>query len=148
MTDIKSVLNELKAVKDNIEKVTKMVGYAQYEELSNVSINLENENDIFYNDELLITIRRLDKIREDIKYLTTPIKCESSLFKNEGGRYETQYGDVYTSGSMIEYRSYDDWCHEHSFWRKSRIEHNGEDYYIVCEPKVPLKDVTDRKSVV
>lgn len=74
-----------------------------------------------------------------MNYIRRPIKVEGALHKNANGRYEVQ-GIELSSGYGLEYLSLDDrHCRYNDndeyintpYWVASRIEHDGQDYYIV-----------------
>ncbi len=78
------------------------------------------------------------------EYLDLEIKYESKLFPNDDDRYEMEKGDYFTCGSIIEYLSNDDRYSDYPFWRKSKVESDGNKYYIVDEPKVSLSGLLVR----
>lgn len=79
---------------------------------------------------------KLDNVRRLLRQVNAPVIEEGTLRKNASGRYELPSGDYFTSGSSIEYlRTYSDGG---SLWIYSRVEHNGEDYYIVSSPDLPM----------
>jgi hypothetical protein len=59
------------------------------------------------------------------------------MYKTSNGRYEIDENHYFTSGSGIELLNYDDF-YELKIWVRTRIEHNGDDYYAVSKPNVPL----------
>lgn len=70
-----------------------------------------------------------DKISDAYRLLKTldkPIRADGILVKNSNGRYEVN-GIELTSGSSVEFFSDDE---DGGCYVPSRIEHNGEDYYI------------------
>lgn len=75
----------------------------------------------------------LDKLQDvlyEIEYLNKPIVAEGTLYKNEADRYEMNDNYYFTSGSPIEIYIHDSY-EERNVWHKSRVEHNGDDYYVV-----------------
>lgn len=138
------VIIELKSISERINKIAKAIGYLEYGDLSDLDIDRTNARDIYLEREIQVIIDALGDIQGNIDYLALPVKYESELFRNADGRYETELGDYYTSGSIIEYMSYDDRQHEYPFWRKSRMEHNGQDYYLPAEPNLNLKGLKVR----
>jgi len=76
----------------------------------------------------LIGYRILNKLVDAnsmLNWISKPIKAQGFLVKNENNRYGVENNEL-SSGYPI------DWYNEvEQEWDTSRIEHNGEDYYIV-----------------
>ena len=138
------VITELKSISDRINRIAKITGYAEFGDLSELDIDRTIPNDIFLERELRVVLEALGDIQGNIDYLALPVKYQSTLFRNADGRYETQQGDYYTAGSIIEYLSHDERRCEYPFWRKSRVEYGEVDYRIPSEPELPLSDLTVR----
>ncbi|MFV0538522.1 MAG: DUF5348 domain-containing protein [Dysgonomonas sp.] len=138
------VIRELKSISYNVNKIAKETGYLEYGDLSYLDVKEQDAEGTFLRMEIEEIFQNLEKIQNKINYLTLPIKCEGALFKNEEGRYEIESGDYYSSGSLIEYLSYDERYDEYPYWKKSRVEHNGEDYYIVGAPDLSMNGVSVR----
>ena len=90
----------------------------------------------FLFDRLVKALDGLDIFVGAIDYISRPIKFEGTLRKNERGRHECEARE-YTSGCTIEYQTYDDFD-ERDEWQLSRVEHNGNDYYIVADRDLSL----------
>ena len=121
-------------------EITEMVDYKQ-------SLSLKTKL-----DELRSMLTKLEEISHTINYLSRPIKEEGFLHKNRNGRYEIN-GHELSSGCGIECLITDDWHFKYDedgryvetpFWYASRIEHNGEDYYIVDVYDVELEGLKVR----
>ncbi len=82
------------------------------------------------------TLDKLDDISRDISYLQKPIRSRGVLHRNSRGRYEIPDYE-WTSGRGIEALIEDVWIH-------SRVEHDGEDYYIVGHSSVPMNGLNVR----
>ena len=122
MTKLTELMADFKAISQLSNKVSKRTGYSEYEDMSLIDFDRKSAEDLFLVNELKQILYALEDISTDIDYLTCPIKYESTLFENAEGRYETEKGDCYTSGRLIEYLSKDEHCHDYPFWRKSSIE--------------------------
>ncbi len=144
MVDKNEVIRKLNSMKIEIKSLVKATDYYEGEGFSELNLNLENPNDIFLENELSRIFYELEKAQNKIEYLDRPIKYESKLFLNDDDRYETEKGDYFTCGSIIEYLSNDDRYSDYPFWRKSRVESDGGEYYIVDEPKVSLSGLLVR----
>ena len=111
------------------------VGYDGYDcdkiEQDNMSIE-----DRLLLSELEKSLHGLEQFVAVIDYISLPIKAEGTLLKNANGRYEFEARE-YTSGCRIEYLVYDDFEGRED-WHLSRVEHNGDDYYIVANNGLSL----------
>ena len=137
--NIKEIMNEVFELNAKIKQLISHAEYEQYDDLSGLKYDDENPDDLMMLDELKTLFSRLDDISHTINYLNRPIKEEGFLHKNRNGRYEIN-GHELSSGCGIECLITDDWHFKYDedgryvetpFWYASRIEHNGEDYYIV-----------------
>ena len=72
------------------------------------------------------------------------VECIGPLYKNKMGRYEIDKDNYFTCGDAIEILIYND-LSEKNEWVKTRIEHNGADYYAVGYDKLSLNGVIARK---
>ncbi len=138
------VVREMKSINNSISKIFKNVGYVDGTEYDNLEIDEENPDDFFMERELSKIFYMYECSKKLFEYLDLEIKYESKLFLNDDDRYETEKGDYFTCGSIIEYLSNDDRYSDYPFWRKSRVESDGGEYYIVDEPKISLNGLLVR----
>ncbi|WP_052350284.1 DUF5348 domain-containing protein [Paenibacillus gorillae] len=96
-----------------------------------------NPDEMFTLNMFIMMGERMSEVVETLRIMNAPVIAEGKLSKNSSGCYELKkQGYVYTSGYGIEFlRVYDD---NVSVWVSSRIEHNGNDYYIVSHPDLKL----------
>lgn len=73
--------------------------------------------------------RKLEDAYWLLEKVYKPVKAEGHLEKNSIGRYEVE-GIQLSSGSYVEFFSDDD--EDGGCYVPSRVEHGGEDYYIVA----------------
>ena len=144
MKTTNEIIDELIAISKGIDKVSEMTGYVEFGDMSLLDIDRTDAEDLFLYNEFNRIVDSLADIQGNIDYLNLPVKYVSKLFRNMEGKYETEQGEYYPVGRLIEYMSYDENHHEYSFWRKSRVEHDGVNYYIVAEPKLSLQGLTVR----
>ncbi|MFD1428490.1 DUF488 family protein, N3 subclade [Kroppenstedtia sanguinis] len=78
------------------------------------------------------------------KYLQKPVVAEGFLRKNERGRYEIDDRFEFTSGQSIEVLISDPDFDE-TAWVKTRVEHNGQDYYLVGYDEIPMAGLMARE---
>lgn len=156
MANLKELSDEMGKLKRQIEMIFIISHYRDCDDLSGLSDyeqittadqwqQLEEYRNILY---------KLDDIQGNLKYYDKPVKEVSRIYSNESGRYETDKGYCYTSGSTIEFLrveetyNYDaEKWEDTPIWTTSRVEHNGADYYIVGYPNVELSGLKVRVRV-
>ncbi|MEK3684901.1 DUF5348 domain-containing protein [Paenibacillus sp. FSL R10-2736] len=79
---------------------------------------------------------KLNDARRLIRFMVAPVLKEGVLYKRSDGRYGLQDGTYFSSSGYIEYLLTEPG--EDTRWVSSRVEHNGEDYYIVVKPELSL----------
>lgn len=110
------------------------------EETSTFDHDLNDRSDYFLLQELKESI---DSLCWKIEMFNKPIAAEGILHKNNIGRYQIDENHYFTSGSSLEILRYDDF-HEQMLWIRTRIEHNGDDYYAVAMPHESLTIIRAR----
>lgn len=108
--------------------------------------NLEEEiNKYQLNSEELYQFLKLSSISEhlqnalqDLKILNAKVITEGVLLKNPSGRYELN-GRELTAGSLVEICIEDEEYKDGGYYFSTRIEHNGEDYYVVDMHNIKLE---------
>ena len=79
-----------------------------------------------------------------LEYINKPIIEDSILHLNESGRFETEDGFYYTSGSLIEFLA-DDGRHNTPYWTVSRVESTTDAYYIIGHRNTVLDGLRIRR---
>lgn len=143
MADLNTVLTKTMELNWNIRSLLRLSTFKNYDDLSGLTVNYEDGEQLFILDELRTVMDKLANVENIIDHLSRPIVETSRLFKNESGRYETRSGHCFTSGCSIEALVSDDY-HEVPYWIRTRVEHNGEDYYLVGHRDVPMGGLTVR----
>lgn len=134
--DLKKLTTKLlPGIKKISESINELTGTTSVKHLE-----LNDRSDFFLLQELIVS---LDKLQWKIESLIKPIVTEGYLYKNSAGRYEIDQYHYFTSGSPVEVLTFDDF-HELQIWISTRIEHNGEDYYAVALPNIPLCNLKAR----
>ena len=137
--NIKEIMAEVQELNVKVQQILYHADYEMYDDLSGLDYDNTNADELFILDELRQILYKLDEVSHTLKYLERPIKVEGALHKNANGRYEVQ-GIELSSGYGLEYLSLDDrHCRYNDndeyintpYWVASRIEHDGQDYYIV-----------------
>ena len=141
--NIKEIMDEVQDLNVKIQQVLYHSNFEMYDDLSDVDYDNTNADELFLLDELRDILYKLADVSHTIKYLERPIKVEGALHKNANGRYEVQ-GIELSSGYSLEYLSIDDRHMRYNdnddyvsttYWGYGRIEHDGNDYYIVGADK-------------
>lgn len=129
MENLRELLAEVSKLSVSIDKILRASEFYQYDDLSGLDMDLDNPDEIFLHEELRNVLAQLDKAKCAVEYLESPIMGEYVLHKNGSGRYECEVHE-FTSGNTIECLVFDDFD-ERFKWVATRVEHNGEDYYLV-----------------
>ncbi|MFA9423389.1 MAG: DUF5348 domain-containing protein [Sedimentibacter sp.] len=137
MANINDITNAMNEVRTSIDRVMNVSKYMEYDDLSDINIDYTDADQLLLVDEYRSILEKLESVNIRMKYLELPIKEVSTLHLNASGRYETENGYSYTSGNIIEYLVSDDY-HDYPYWSISRVEHNGNDYYIVYDKELSM----------
>ena len=89
-------------------------------------------------------IEEKENLREAVNifnYINTPVTGEYTLHKDMYGRYGCEVV-TFSAGSSIEALIVED---ERQYWIHTRVEHDGNDYYLVRYPNVPLEGLKIRR---
>ena len=143
LNDLEKVFGEVSNIGSTIGRIVKQSTYDKYSDLSGLQIDYDNAEQLFLLAELREIVEKLYDVNSKISYLNRPILYEGTLHKNNSGRYETENGDYYTSGNIIEVFIYDSF-YEKERWVKTSVEHDGGDYYIVYSPHIPMQGLKVR----
>ncbi|MEK3868068.1 DUF5348 domain-containing protein [Paenibacillus sp. FSL H7-0716] len=134
MDQIKSALANLEP---QLKRVSKLI-----EEGENEGIYAREDPDAQYLRGMFNVISEdLNKARRYIRQISAPLVAEETIYKRPDGRYGSRTS-YFTSGQAIEYLYTDSWGDQ--VWVYSHIEHNGDDYYIVGNPKISLEGLRVR----
>lgn len=153
MADLKTLYDELRNLKKQIEKIFSMSKYQDYDELAGLDDyqQIKTADQRQQLEECRIMLLDLEEIENILAYYERPIREVSRIYRNETGRYETNSGYYYTSGSRIEFlRSeevydYDTNTWENAeIWTRSWVESKDGEYFIVHYPDVQLSGLTVR----
>lgn len=143
MADLNIVLTKAIELNWKIKSILKLSTYNEYDDLSGLTVNYEDADQLFMLDELRVIMDKLADAEDRMTYMCWPIVETSHLHKNEIGKYETAHGHYYCCGSRIEALVSDDY-HDAPYWTRTRVEHDGTDYYLVGHRNIPLNGLTVR----
>lgn len=136
ITKLDDAMELAKNLAKESEILIRKVGMEDYDYPQEIDRKGLTADERFQLEQLSNALNSLQKFSDIMEYLKKPIKAEGMLYKNSSGRYELSEVE-YTCGYSIEYLIYDDF-EEREEWRRSCIEHNGEDYYIVGDKNIKL----------
>ena len=121
--ELKLALKILEEIENSISKLEDRHGYLPEE----FEYSYDNPEEKYQHDTVRSVISQLADVQTQIKWMNKSVISEGILVKNNIDRYEIQGTEIeFSSGSPL-----DVWNNEWNQWETSRIEHNGEDYYIV-----------------
>ena len=143
MADLSMVLKEAQKLNGRIRGLLGFSTYKDYDDLSGLSIDYMDGEQLFLQTELRGIMEKLSDVAGRIEYLSRPVVEISRLHKNGNGRYETEDGHEYTSGCGIEALVKDD-CWEVPYWVWTSVEHDGKDYFLVSHKNVRMDGLTVR----
>lgn len=144
MKDIHALKRQADALGSEISRFLRDSQYEENEDLSEVAFNAADPEELFLVDELKAVSETLCDVKYKLAYLNRPIIEESVLHLNDSGRFETDDGFCYTSGSLIEFFA-EDGRHDAPYWAVSRVESTSEGYYIVGHRDTALDGLRVRR---
>lgn len=141
---VKELDTMLRKLGIGIKEMVEVTEYDRYEDWSCIKDfdKITDPDELQLLDEYQTVMRHLCDIYYTLLYQQREIIGEGVLSFNAQGYYEDKYHE-YHCGDGIEYYFYDDWDEKYK-WRTSRIEHNGNRYYIVGNPNVELNGLRVR----
>lgn len=142
MATVNEVMNEARKLRYQIESFLKLTTYNDYDDLSGLDINRNDPEELFLVDELCTTTEHLADAVRNLKYIDLPIGVTGNLRKNGDGYFEMS-GHVYHSGYGIEFLCLDTNV-DSKKWITSRVEHDGNDYYIVGYKDIKMQGLNVR----
>lgn len=104
--------------------------------------------DSFLREQTGILLKALKLLHAEFCYINSPVSREYQLVLFPNGRYGFFDGNIHTlsCGKAIEAKLHD--SHGRQYWTKSRIEHDGKDYFLPGHPGIPLAGLTVREREV
>lgn len=153
MADLKTLSEEMAKLKRQLETVLYISGYRDYDDLSGLDDykQIKTADQRQQLEEYRNILYKLDEVQSDLAYFEKPIREVSRIYTNENGRYETDKGHYYTSGSGIEFLrteevyNYDTEEWENAeVWTCSRVESRNGEYYIVGYSDIDMHGLTVR----
>lgn len=146
---------KLHSLNSDISELLKESGYDNYDDLSSLSDYgdiKKNSESLQLLDEYFSVMSKLQAVSDTLEYFDGQIIAEGYLQKKDNGRYSLDNIE-FSSGKGIEYLcTTDDHYYDfdedkiYPYWKASRIEHDGTDYYIVgCKEDISTVKVRVRR---
>lgn len=144
MKKLECLLNKMNGLSAKIDELNAVSQYLEYDDLSGMDIDYNDPNELLLKTELIGIMEKLNDVRSTLKYLNSPVLSEGQMFLNTQNCYELKgkNGKVYHCGDIIEFKDPFNNC-----WTVSRIEHNGNDYYIVGYKELSLQCLRVRNRI-
>ena len=149
MRTLQDLREELDRISGQLTRIIKASGYEEWGDISGLEHDPEDPESLFLKDELEDALEMLDKANSGIKALSQPIAVQGQLHRGSNGRYFVE-GRELSSGYGLEVLAPTEVATKSGDWRAgfkwvaTRMEHNGEDYYIVGYRDLPLEGLTVR----
>ena len=139
MKTLKKLLSSSYKLEDQINSLNELSGYLYCDDLSMMDIDYTDPDEVMLLNELRGIMEKLNDIKSDLLYLQRPVKAHGKLRLNNNGRYELK-GHEFHCGDRIEVKIYD----ERWEWCVTRIEHDGDGFYLVGHRDVSLNGISAR----
>ena len=143
MADLNMTLEKMAGMKTRIDDILKSSTYDEHADLRGLHVDSKDSDQLFQLRELKTIMRKLADIAGSIEYLFRPVLETSTLHKDESGEYRTERGYCYRSGSLIEVLLQEDPL-KVPCWALTKVEHDGEDYYLIGYDDIPMEGLNVR----
>ena len=141
--DLTMALAKVAGMKPRIDDILKSSTYDEHADLRGLYADRKDNDQLFQLRELQKIMRKLADIGGSIEYLFRPVQETGILHKDENGEYRTEKGYCYRSGSLIEALLQGD-TNEAACWVQTKVEHDGEDYYLAGYEDIPMEGLRVR----
>ena len=143
MAELSMALVQMKGLKCRIDDILSVATYDEHADLRGLHVDHRDSDQMFQLREIRRIMGKLADIGGSIEYLFRPVQEISTLHKDETGEYRTEKGYCYRSGSLIEAFLQED-THEAPCWVQTKVEYDGEDYYLMGYEDIPMKGLNVR----
>lgn len=135
---------ELRSMKFSMDRLLKKSNFHEYSDLSGVDLDYTDPEQILLCNEFRTIMERMADITATLAILDAPVKYTGILSRRPDGRYGTEDGYYYTSGSQIEALVDNPASGDPAQWIMSSVEYD-DDYYIVGYREIKLEGLTVRR---
>lgn len=143
MTGLNIALAQMEGLKSRIDDILSVTTYDEHADLRGLHVDHKDSGQLFLLRELQAIMRKLADIGGSIEYLFRPVQEVSTLCSDESGEYRTEGGYRYRSGSLIEVLI-PGVTNEVPCWVQTKVEHDGEDYYLAGYEDIPMEGLRVR----
>lgn len=143
MEELSMALVQMKGLKCRIDDILYVTTYDEHADLRGLHADHKDNNQMFQLREMRRIMEKLADVGGSIEYLFRPVQETSTLHRDENGEYRTEKGYCYRSGSLIEALLQED-SQEAPCWVQTKVEHDGEDYYLMGYEDIPMEGLSVR----
>ncbi len=143
MAGLNMALIQMKGLKFRIDDILSVTTYDEHADLRGLHVDRKDSDQMFQLREMRKIMRKLADIGSSIEYLFRPVRETGILHRDENGEYRTEKGYCYRRGSLIEALLQED-SHEAPCWVQTKVEHDGEDYYLMGYEDIPMEGLNVR----
>lgn len=143
MAGLNMALVQMKGLKFRIDDILSVTTYDEHADLRGLHVDHKDSDQMFQLREMRKIMRKLADIGSSIEYLFRPVREIGILHRDENGEYRTEKGYCYRSGSLIEALLQED-SREMPCWVQTKVEHDGEDYYLMGYEDIPMEGLEVR----
>ena len=136
--ELSMALTLMDGIKNWIDDVLDVTTYDEHADLRGLHADHKDSEQLFQLRELQAIMRKLAEISDNIEYLSRPVRETGTLHKDESGEYRTENGYCCRSGILIEVLLQGD-PNEAPCWVQTKVEHDGEDYYLLGYDDIPME---------
>ena len=143
MAELSMALVQMKGLKSRIDEIFSVTAYDDHTDLRGLHADHKDSDQMFQLREMRKIMRKLADVGGSIEYLFRPVREAGILHRDENGEYRTENGYSYRSGSLIEAFLQED-SQEAPCWVQTKVEHDGEDYFLVGYGDIPMEGLRVR----
>lgn len=136
-------MDKINHMKDLLEKLPLSVTVQQVNRcLENIEPSVLSADERLTYHLLYRVTENLEAALYDLSYLNGKVTAQGRLYKNSSGRYAIDEDHYFTCGEISEILVNEE--EDGGYWVRTRIEHNGDDYYAIARPKINLQGTMAR----
>ena len=145
---INHIFEHLCSIDRDAQALLEQAGFTSEDGLgAQVRLDPDDPDERFLRDHAENLLQPFVELHEELRYLRTPAHGEYTLQLFPNGRYgycdEEGRDHIFTCGKALEAKIHDSYGCQH--WIRSRIEHDGSDYFLWGHGRLPLSGLTIRE---
>ena len=141
--EVSMALVQMEGLKCRIDDILSITTYDEHADLRGLHVDHKDSGQLFQLREMQKIMGKLADIGGSIEYLFRPVRETGTLHRDESGGYRTEKGYCYRSGSLIE-ALVQDGPDGTPCWVQTKVEHDGEDYYLMGYEDTPMEGLEVR----